>query len=469
PPPPRPPARTHANTPSVRHPLQHCCHRLAPVIHIRRLRDLLRSVTDTGRIPYVQHARRYVCGKNRRIVTRPGGEYGNITNRTSHMAPQPGIELHTIRIGFFVQPHRTTLHGRTVPRTLRDLRHHVPRTGTIGNPGIQPEIDSCGNDIRPAGPRYEPAHSGTSIRIRHRDPAGRGNHRCSRNHRIGTIPQRRRPRMIALPLYREPPPPVRNHRATERNRRAPINQTATLLDMQLDERADTRQRHIVTAQQLRCQPLGSDSLGQRHPVRIPQCTSPVGIQRPRQQPRPETRHTEPAALLLRKRDNRHRPRHNDPPSTQPIHCGKGTHHPERSVKSTPTRDGIEMTARHHRIVTRTGPPRPQIAVTVRLDIQPTPRRLFPEPLPQRQLGRLENMPRVTTTTPVDSHIVELCQQPCRTRSVRTSATTIAHAPSSILRDTRTRSARTSATTIAHAPSSPGTRTPRARATSTASS
>src|SRR5680860_1652434 len=119
---------------------------------------------------------------------------------------------------------------------------------------------------------------------------------CQGEHRVPTVLEPCEGGAVGLTLQVEPPASVGPNDRTDGNGAAQVDQSAALLDVQLDECPDPAQRLLIRADVLGVVAGCRHRLGHRDTVRVAQTSSRVGVELACDQPGSGTGDTEPCTL-----------------------------------------------------------------------------------------------------------------------------------------------------------------------------
>ena len=206
-------------------------------------------------------------------------------------------------------------------------------------------------------------------------------------HGITAIEHARRARVIGLAGDVNAPAAVGQDRRTHRNRRTEVDQSASLLDMELDESADAREALRLCAERLRVPSRPTKCLVHRDAIRVAQSARLLRSKHPCGEARSDAGDAEAPALLVRETGDGERATWLHAAPLQLRDRSQGARDAERAVVVAAIGHGIEVRSRDER-VTGAGipPPCPDVAVAIGLDVEPEARGLPDEPLAQRQVG-----------------------------------------------------------------------------------
>ncbi len=306
-------------------------------------------------------------------------------------------------VGLLADGHRAALRGGRVRNGGGDVGDDGRRVRAAR---VQPEVDAGGDHVGAARCRRQSADRGPGRRAAQDGGAG-GQHGCRRGqHRVAAVGHLGGAGVVALAGQREVPSAVRQDRRRDRHRM--ITQQPALLHVQLDETADIGQ-YRIGAEAGRIDAGGAGGVGQGDAVGVDEPARGVRGQHTGHQPRPETRHAEPAALLLVEHHDRERPPWLKTVALQQrngVQCG---HHAERAVERAAAGHRVQATAGEYRVRTGATPPGPQVAVAVGVHVEAAPGGLLGEPRPQFGVGPVEAVARVAAAPSVPADVGEISQ------------------------------------------------------------
>src|SRR4029450_5200679 len=104
--------------------------------------------------------------------------------------------------------------------------------------------------------------------------------------------------VICLTRYLNPPPSVRPDPVADRDGTAEVDQTAPLLDVQLNERPDAPKRRGIRPGRLRWPPGCSHPIRHGDPVGVTQVACPIRAQHTGDHPGSGTGNAEPGTFLV---------------------------------------------------------------------------------------------------------------------------------------------------------------------------
>src|SRR5262245_14042331 len=186
---------------------------------------------------------------------------------------------------------------------------------------------------------------------------------------------------------------VRPDALTDRHCSVTVGQCTALLDMQLDKHTDQGQCLVVPAELMRVVSGRSQRLSEAGPIGIGQPPSLIWIKDTGQQPRADTRHPEPRALLVGETNDGDRAaaailaRTPGVLRAEQVDGTEGRYDPERSIEGATVGHAVQVASGHHRARPRIPPPRPKIAVAVYIDRHTAGRGRLVEPLSRLPVGR----------------------------------------------------------------------------------
>ena len=190
------------------------------------------------------------------------------------------------------------------------------------------------------------------------------------------------PAWSARPCQVDAPTAVRVDRGAHRDGPVEVGERPSLLDVQLDERADPAQRLRIGTQ--RRVARARDRLGHRHAVGVGEPGGPVGGQRAGEDPRARAGDAEPGAFLVAEEGHAQRPGRGEPLRAQGVDRGERADDAERAVERAAVGHRIQVGAGDDAGPVRVGiaPPGDEVAGPVGGDVEPPCRGLAGEPLPQ---------------------------------------------------------------------------------------
>ncbi len=370
------------------------------------------------------------------------GEHGDVPREHAvDRCPRPLREVDAARPGLLGHLECAAVRGGGVLGRGGDRLDDGAGHGVLAGSGIEPELGGRRDHVRPAGDRSESSDRRSGVRRGTGDPGHGGDGCCGRDDRVTPVAHERRARVVALPGEPEAPAAVPEDVRRERDGRPEVDESAPLLDVQLDERADAGQTIRIRTDGGRVDAGGGEHCLQAGAVRIGQRERAFRADGTAQQARPEAGDTEACALLLGEDGDRRRSRRAVPLLLQTHDGVERRDDAERAVEGAAAGDRVEVRARDERIGPRCAPPCPGVAVPVVLDVEAEALRPLDEPVAEVALGVVEQVPGVPAADGVPPDLGDL-GQPREDRRAR-----VGHAQTSHM----------------------GTRRPRSRATSSARS
>ena len=203
---------------------------------------------------------------------------------------------------------------------------------------------------------------------------------------------------------------------------AEVDEGATLLDVELDERADPRQGLVVAPEVGRVVAGPAHRLGHGHPVEVAEPAGAVGAEGPGDDPRAGAGHAEAGALLVREVDDAHGALGMKAVLAQPVNGGERPDNPQRAVEGAAAGHRVQVGADDHARVTvghgrvRVAPPAPLVPHPVGHEVQAPGGALPREPLPQVMVLAGPGEPGVAPTPLVHPEGLEVVPHPPERRS-----------------------------------------------------
>ena len=258
-------------------------------------------------------------------MTGAGAQHGRSAQRLRQPLDQVGVEPGRRCPGLLV--HVAAESGHLVG----ELGHQGAYGIGIGPAGVEPAGDQGRDGVDRSRPDGDLADRGQAAVPFGRRACGEADG-GEADHRVPPVGQPGGAGVVGLTRDVEPPPAVRPDRRSHRDRRPEVDQSAALLDVQLDERADTGQRVGVRAEITRVSPGSAHGLGHRDSVGVDQRPGPVGVQPAGDHPRAGARHAEPGPFLIDEVDHADRPGRTEALLPQRVHRGERAGHAERPVE-----------------------------------------------------------------------------------------------------------------------------------------
>jgi hypothetical protein len=222
-----------------------------------------------------------------------------------------------------------------------------------------------------------------------RPPPGGEDGRRERQHRVAPVDEPGRAGVVARTGERQRPAAVRPDRRGDAQRRVQLGQGTALLDVQLEEHPDPRQRLGVATERGGIDARSRHRGSHRHARRVAQPTRSVRVERTGEQSASGTGHPEAPALLVGEDDDGERAYGRHAPRAEQVDREQRRDDAERPVVRAATRHAVEMAAGDDGAGPRLAPPCPQVAVAVGRDGQPAATCLVDEPRPR---GRVRGGP-----------------------------------------------------------------------------
>ena len=328
-------------------------------------------------------------------VGSSGASIPRAANAAASQAGQLGVELDLRAERLLPRCHLDPVRAGLLRGHGQDLVHGVLERPALRGADVQPGAHRRADRVGRARLGGHLADRGPRT-VFDRGLAGGQHGRRVGNHRIAPVRQRGRTRVVGLPGEVEAPPAVRPDPLGDTKGGIEVGQGPALLDVQLHIAPELREQVLVPADLAGILARRTHRLGQRDPVAVTQFPGLPRVDRAGQQAAAQAGDPEAAPFLLSECGHRDGPGRGEALGPQFVDRREGGHHAQRPVVGTAVRHRVQVAAGSHRGPHRTGdvPPGPEVAVAVRAGTQlPVPGRGL-EPRPAVQVGLRPGEPAV---------------------------------------------------------------------------